>query len=43
MQMKAITPAIGMQVSEFDLANIGDSDAQALRLSHGSDVCGLVR
>tara|TARA_Y100000588_G_scaffold337102_1_gene378393 strand:+ start:375 stop:1196 length:822 start_codon:yes stop_codon:yes gene_type:complete len=31
MQMKPITPAIGMQVSEIDLADISDSDAQALR------------
>jgi alpha-ketoglutarate-dependent taurine dioxygenase len=31
MDMKAITPAIGMQVSGIDLAKVSDADAGALR------------
>ena len=31
MDMKAITPAIGMQVSGIDLANISEADAGVLR------------
>ena len=31
MDMKAFTPAIGMEVSGIDLANVSDADAGALR------------
>ena len=31
MDMKAISPAIGMQVSSIDLRNVSEDDAGALR------------